>query len=488
LANLAQPLGPVLARIAQNAAPPMLRIALLAALVAGCVDAPPGDTTAAQPLVGVDGSHDSADRNCNVVLRNLERGWTGFTYVTNGSSWVWSGTVEISEAAAAEGDTPYVLYRMAPAGAWTSVAAVPAQAAATPGFVRYTVTLDHDLPGPGWSGTSLSNARIEAVPFLKMAQGGGRLFDHNRNSDDNANYVMTSPDLAIWHQDSVCAPPAGPTRAKINFNADWSITREGVFAPGGELTVTYAQTRLNTCKQTQNGYELWDITAHVLFTPGNQLIGASVRGGFANMTVPNDARHATIWFESNNATGCHAWDSNYGNNYLFDCATPPQWVGNASTLTTRDTSGDICGGTAANQSFAFDTWTRQRAAITNLCFEVYQPGMTDHDDPLLWQKLDVALHWREASSLEWHTQPVNFDRRVGNNARYAFNWRDVDPFRSYHCPTGTVTTTADGQYSQETLEYYVTVNGFELRPVPSGAYAGIFTDYVNDAWRAANCH
>ena len=29
---------------------------------------------------------------------------------------------------------------------------------------------------------------------------------------------------------------------------------------------------------------------------------------------------------------------------------------------------------------------------------------------------------------------------------------------------------------------------FELRPVPGGAYAGIFTDYVNDAWRAANCH
>jgi hypothetical protein len=299
---------------------------------------------------------------------------------------------------------------------------------------------------------------------------------------------MTSPDLAIWHDDSRCAPPAGPTRAKLSFNADWTTTREGVLAPGGELTITYAQTRLDGCKQTQNGYQLWDLTAHVRFEPGNQLLGASVRGGFATMTVPNDARRAVVWFEATSASGCHQWDSNYGNNYLFDCATPPQWVGNASTLTTRDTTGDICGGTPANQSFPFDTWVRQRAAITNLCFEVYQPGMTDRDDPDIWQKLDVSIHWREASSLTWHAQPVNFDRRTGNNARFAFNWRDVDPFRFAHCPEGTVTTTPDGQYSQETIEYYVAVNGFELRPVPGGAYAGIFTDYVNDAWRAANCH
>ena len=465
----------------------MLRLLFLASLVAACVDAPAEEAVSApQPLVGVDGSHDSADRNCNVVLRDLQRTWTGLTYLTNGSSWVWQGTVEISEAAAAEGLTPYVLYHLAPSGPWQEVAGVPAQAAATPGFVRYTITLDKDLPGPGWSGTSLSNTRIEAVPFLKMPQGG-RLFDHNRNAGDTDNYAMTSPDLAIWRDDSRCAPPAGPTRATLNFNADWSITREGVLAPGGELTITYAQTRLDGCKKTQNGYQLWDITAHVTFEPGGQLIGASVRGGYATMTVPNDAQRAVVYFESVNTSGCHQYDSNYGNNYLFDCARPPQWVGNASTLTTRDTSGDICGGAPANQSFGFDTWVRQRAAITNLCFEVYQPGMTDRDDPDLWQKLDVSIHWREASSLTWYSQPVNLDRRVGNNARYAFNWRQVDPFRFAHCPTGTVTTTPDGQYSQETVEYYVTVNGYELRPVPGGAFAGIFTDYVSDAWRAANC-
>ena len=83
----------------------MSRYAVLLVLVAAsCADAgdgPDGLTTA--PLLGVDGSHDQADRNCHVVLRGLERGWTGVTYETAGSSWVWSGTVEISDAAATEG-------------------------------------------------------------------------------------------------------------------------------------------------------------------------------------------------------------------------------------------------------------------------------------------------------------------------------------------------------------------------------------------------
>src|SRR5690348_11874309 len=102
----------------------MRRLVLLAALVAGCVESPSENVVVDQPLVGVDGSHDSADRNCNVVLRDLSRVWTGLTYLTNGSSWVWQGTVEISEAAEAEGLRPYVLYRMAPSGQWLEVAGV----------------------------------------------------------------------------------------------------------------------------------------------------------------------------------------------------------------------------------------------------------------------------------------------------------------------------------------------------------------------------
>lgn len=465
----------------------MLRLAWLslAWIALGCVDEI--DTaTAPAPLVGIDGSQDAADRNCHVVLRELQRPWTGFSWETNGGSWVWVGTIEISEEAAAEGLVPALLYQYGSNPTWFEAQATAAEGAATPGFARFTVRIDHDLPGPGMSGTAIANARIQAVPMLRMAQGG-RLFDHNRNPGDLENYVMTSPDFAIWRNDSVCAPPAGPQRARLVFDADWTEHREGVLAPGAEMTVVYAQSRLAQCKKTQGNFQLWDITAHVVFSPGGQLRAASVRGGQTTMAVPTDAQSATLWFEATNTSGCHVWDSNFGANYVFAASLPPQWVGNARTLLTRDTSGDSCGGAPAQQGFTFDTWTRQRAAYTNLCFEVYEPGLTDRDDPDLWQKLDVSLRWRGEGQTAWQSRPVSFDRRVGNNARYAMSWRELDLFRAYHCPESTTSPTPDGMYVQGRLEYVIVVNGYELRPAPGAAFSGTFIDYANDTWRAQHC-
>ena len=466
----------------------MSRYAVLLVLVAAaCADAgdgPDGLTTA--PLLGVDGSHDQADRNCHVVLRGLERGWTGVTYETAGSSWVWSGTVEISDAAATEGLVPAVMYHLAPNGPWATVDATPVTAGATPGFARFAVRLDQNLPGPGWSGTSLSNVRLEVVPFLRLA-AGGRLFDHNRNPRDLDNYVLTSPDLAIWSDPTVCSPPAGPTRARLVFDASFHQHREGVLAPGGEVTISYDPARLTQCRNSQGGHPLYDITAHVQFSPGLQRRDVSVRDGAPTIPVPPDARSVALWFENTSTSGCQAWDSNLGNNYLFDALVPPQWMGEVQTLVTRDANDPCDGGTAAQQGFAFDTWARQRAGVSNLCFQVYQPGLTDRDGPDLWQKLDVQLHWRYAGQPSWQTTPINLDRRVGNNARYRFGLRDVDPFRSYHCPEVAPTPTSDGQYTQLRLEYYVTVNGGELRPAPGAAYAGTFTDYISDPWRSASC-
>jgi hypothetical protein len=458
----------------------------LSLVVTGCVEAPSDltESQAADPVLG-EGTHDSADRNCNVVLREMVRNSTGPGYETHGTSWVWQGTIEISNAAG--GLVPKVLYKSGSATTWTQVTATPAPIGATPGFARYTARIYQGLPGPGTSATALANTRIQVVPYLPTT-GGGRLFDHNRNSGDLDNYLITSPDFSIWRNDSVCAPPAGPQRARLVFDANWTQHREGVLAPGGQVSIVYAQSRLDGCQSTQGGIPQWDLTAHVKFDPGGQLLGASVRDGSATMSVPTDARRATVWFEATSVHGCHQWDSNYSNNYVFDAATPPAWVGDASTLATRDTSGDICGGAGASSGFSFDTWTRQRAAITNLCFSVYQPGMTDHDDPDLWQKLDTSIHWRGAGQTGWQIQPVNFDRRLGNNARYALSWRELDPFRPYHCPDVPITTTADHQYVQAIVEYYIVVNGYEVRPEPGAAFSGTFTDYVSDPWRTANCH
>ena len=98
------------------------------------------------------------------------------------------------------------------------------------------------------------------------------------------------------------------------------------------------------------------------------------------------------------------------------------------------------------------------------------------------------MHWRIAGQLAYQMTPVNFDRRTGNNARYRMSWRDHDPFRSFHCPEVAPVPAADPQYVSLQLEYYVVVNGGEVRPVPGGAFAGVFTDYANDPWRSQNCN
>ncbi len=468
----------------------LLLAAVPAYLVLGCLatgSTGSAESTSEAPLIGVDGSHDQADRSCNVVLRSLQRPSNGTGgWQTDGSTWLWQGAIEISNAAAAEGLAPSALFQSGSDPAWHEVAATPSAQPATPGYTRFDVALGGAaLPGPGMSATAIMNSRIQVVPFIHLAQGG-RLFDHNRNPGELDNYLMTYPDLAIGQDPAVCAPPAGPTHANLVFAADFTQHRDGVLVPGGQVTISYAGSRLALCQATQGGLPQYDTTAWVKWLPGNQVTAVSVRDTAPTLAVPSDARQAVIWFETTSVYGCHAYDSNYGNNYTFDVAVPPQWIGNGTTLFSRDTSA-TCGGGALASGFSYDTWVRQRAAITNTCVEVYQPGLTDHDDPELWQKLDVEIHVQTAPQT-FETFPINFDSRTGNNARFAFDWRAVDPFRAYHCPTTPISPTSDGQYAQTMLEYYITVNGGEYRPEPGAYFGGTFVDYLHDAWRDANCN
>ena len=438
---------------------------------------------AAAPLVGVDGSLDQADRACHVVLRDLGRTGSGGWFETDGSSWVWQGAVEISQAAADEGLTPAALYRMAPSGAWTTVAATPSAAPATPGYARFDLRLSAGLPGPGWSGTALGRAQIEVVPYLPLAEGG-RLFDHNRVRDDLGNYVLSAPGLAIEADGRACPAPVGPSRAQLVFAADWSETRQGVLTPGGEVAVVYDPARLPQCRNWRGGNPLYDLTAHVLFAPGGQRHAVSVRDGAPVLVVPADARRMTLWFENTAIPGCQAWDSNLGANYGFDVATAPAWMGEVRTRLSRSTDDPCAGGLPAAGGFVFDPWTRQRAAITNLCFEVYQPGLTDRDDLSgLWQQLDVQLRWRLRSGAgvtPWRQRPVDLDRRVGNNARYRLDWRALDPFVLYGCPEVAPDVDDAAASASVRVDYELRVNGATLGP-----FAGTFSDYASGSWRAA---
>ncbi len=471
----------------------MRRCLLALVIVAGCADAGTGDDTSGNtsgtseaPLIGVDGSLDQADRNCHVVLRDLERNSTGFTFETVGSSWVWQGTVEISEEALAEGLIPRVLYQSGSDPTWHSATATPTTTGGTPGYARFTARLSEGLPGPGMSSTALLNTRIQVVPYVQLA-AGGRLFDHNRLPNDFDNYVVSAPDYAIWSAPTVCTPAASSMRATLVFEADFTERREGVLAPGGEVTIAFDPARLPTCRHWRNGNPLYDITAHVRFEPDGEHRDVSVRDAAATLAVPSTARGVTVWFENTSTSGCQTWDSNLGENYTFAALVPPQWIGEVQNLITRGADDECNGGVPATQGFNFETWARQRAAYTNLCFQVYEPGLTDHDDPELWQKLDVRLHWRFTGQSTWTTHPVNYDRRVGNNARYKLSWRAVDPFRTYHCPEVAPHTSANGMYAELQIEYYLVVNGAEVRPVPGGTYGATFADYLDGFWHSQTC-
>ncbi len=454
-----------------------------------CVDADEHEVVAGEaPLLGVDGSRDQADRNCHVALRDLARLSNGTGgYQTSGTSWIWEGALELSAAAAAEGAAPAVLYQYGSDPTWWEVQATATSTPASPGFVRYRVRMDRNLPGPGMSGTALTRAQINVVPFARLA-GGGRLFDHNRYPGDFDNYLIAwSTSFVVPRNDAVC-PGAGPIApARIVFAADHSETQIGGLVPGGQVRLEYDAARLTTCRNSRDGHDLWDVAAHVRWDTGEGSSG-TIKSGALLVEVPRTARRLEVWFENTAVPGCQAWDSNLGANYRFDVLLPPAWLGGAVAKLSRETADPCDGGVDAGGVVAFGTWARQRAAITNLCFRVWSPGVTDRDDPTVWQKLDATLRWRpRGSTAPLRTVHAWFDRRVGNDARFTVGVRGLDPFQPYQCPEQPTTVTPDGQYVRAEVEYVVVVNGVELRPAPGAFFTIGFEDYASDPYRTANC-
>ena len=128
---------------------------------------------------------------------------------------------------------------------------------------------------------------------------------------------------------------------------------------------------------------------------------------------------------------------------------------------------------------------RASAGDSNLCFQVYQPGVTDTDtNP--WQTLDTRVHYKLGGQSAWTVAPVDFDRRDGNMPLQAVVARR-HPFRANHCSEVASSPTPDGMYTQIRIDYFITVNGAELRPEPGSGVRGYFIDYPSDPWRTANC-
>lgn len=280
----------------------------------------------------------------------------------------------------------------------------------------------------------------------------------------------------------------------IHFGADWSVAVSSALVANEPVAIAYDPARLPQCRGEQYGKPAWAITGFWRVNGGEvkslPIAGHSPTGQVIEpVFTPEVSGQLEMWFFNGNIWGCNAWDSSFGQNHQFEIDAPanaPGWVGNAASVVSRWT----CNGLPCEsdrkpleQGFVFDTWARQRAVAAHLYFDVWKAGTTDWDNPELWQELDVRMHYRfGAGELGWRW--VDFDRRVGNDARYAVPLRKIDPLPgdtitdAASCPQVPLGKTSDGQYVQTKIELYFTVNGVELRPSPGGVYEGVFQNYA----------
>ena len=306
---------------------------------------------------------------------------------------------------------------------------------------------------------------------------------------------------AASESSAVVASVTGPT---LTFAADWTESSDRPLKSGDTVTIAYDPARLPTCRGTLSGGQPgWSITAFYSLNGGTPA-SLDVAGYSPTpqpqapvFTLPSGGDLA-VWFQVTSAGGCSAYDSNFGANYHFVVAAAasaaPAWMGGTGAIVDRATCGTPPGpcyadAHPAENGFSFDTWARQRASITRVFFEVWQPGVTDFDDPNLWKQLDVEMHSRVGASGAFSTSYVDFSDRDGNNARYAVNLRPLDLLPGSNggaltdksqCPTFPTTVSADGQYLQADFEYYFTVNGAELRPSSGSGnvFHGTFQNYL----------
>lgn len=108
----------------------------------------------------------------------------------------------------------------------------------------------------------------------------------------------------------------------IRFGGDWQNGVDGAIGPGTVL-VDYDLARA-TCKSTYNGNDAFGVTMYESIdgqpaTTQSMLTQVDARD-FATprfVSLPQGHHTLSIWFENNDAYGCHTWDSDYGANYSF---------------------------------------------------------------------------------------------------------------------------------------------------------------------------
>jgi hypothetical protein len=395
------------------------------------------EAVADSPLLGADGK-DAAERGCQIVLRSLERGAQSCS--AGLCWWSWTGLIDLSTQAEAEGGRVKVLFKNLDATRWSSVSATKTTGAPA-GFSRYRFRLVRDTLRDGMSATAYSHANVAVAPYL-LTKTGARLFDHNRVPGELDAYVLDQ--AGGWHvgpDAAICGGDVVLPRA-LDFQAGFRTQQRGALVAGQPVTLNFSLDRLPDCRGTHNGYPAWDVTAFVRFSPSGTQVEGSVRGFDAPNGVPSNSGAKSVplevaipagttsmevWFKNWSGAGqsCETWDSNLGNNYRFavSAASPArvQWVGNAGSSFSRACARQD----GVPASTVLDSYVQQRACAF-VEVDVYVPGLTDSGDAQPGAVFAQAELKRDGVALP--ATDLSFVGRVGNDYRFHFEVPKSDLF------------------------------------------------------------
>lgn len=125
------------------------------------------------------------------------------------------------------------------------------------------------------------------------------------------------------------------------------------------------------------------------------------------------------------------------------------WVGNYSYLSDRNPQG-VCAPSAGagmtGNSIQYTEWDRERAVLSNFCFEVYVKGLTDQQQ-LNPGSLDVFVYAP-------YKFPARFVSKTGNNYRYVVSVKDLDPLLHGTSASGNTKDDIRVKVQAETVDGY----------------------------------
>lgn len=112
------------------------------------------------------------------------------------------------------------------------------------------------------------------------------------------------------------------SEAIIAFDAEWNEVVDGDLVEGGTAVLDYDDQRVAQCRATQGGIPQYAVTAH--YRLGDEEQASIVVAGLNATDAPTieleEAGTLEVWFEVTSRHGCHEWDSNFGDNYVFEVA------------------------------------------------------------------------------------------------------------------------------------------------------------------------